>query len=386
MNARNLLSQQIQMMNVKILDLYKHSKHTTTGDFFSLALKELGVVSEELEVAAEELNDQRKALDNTYHDIHTERLRYQNLFEFAPDCCLVTDIQGKIQEVNLAATALLNRRSHHLIGKPFSVLIAVEDRHQFRNALTDVVECDHVQFSVKLQYNTNQQFDALITVDTIRAQGKLLALRWIIGEQRSCKPEATTAALSPTNFEPRSLIQYNRGEIIPLAAQSIWLVTQGVVKLCSFTETGEEVLVGIAAERMVFGRSLTSLPIYQAMALSPEVKVVSVSLVELGQSATLAQALVPLITQRLQQTERLLTLHGQIRVSDRLIGLLTLLAQEIGESNPLGIRLKARLTHQDIANACSTTRVTITRLLNQLQEKGMIQYDSSNHIILRAAL
>jgi PAS domain S-box-containing protein len=386
MNMGNLLSQRIQTMNVKILDLYKHSKNTTTGDFFSLALKELGVVSEELEVAAEELNDQRKALDNNYHDIHAERLRYHNLFEFAPDCCLVTDIQGKIQEVNLAATALLNRRSHHLIGKPFSVLIAVEDRHRFRNALADVVECDHVQFLVKLQYNTNQQFDALITVDTIRAQGRVLALRWIIGEQRNCKPEATTAALSPANFEPRSLIQYNRSEIIPLAAHSIWLVTHGIVKLCSFTETGEEVLVGIAAERMVFGRSLTSLPIYQAVPLSSEVKLVAVSLLELGQSATLAQALVPLITQRLQQTERLLTLHGQIRVSDRLIGLLTLLAQEIGESNFLGIRLKARLTHQDIANACSTTRVTITRLLNRLQEEGLIQYDSTNHIILRATL
>lgn len=386
MKTGNLLSQQIQTMNVKILDLYKNSKQTPTGDFFSIALKELGVVSEELEVAVEELNRQSEVLDSNYHDIYAERLRYQNLFEFAPDCYLVTDIQGKIQDVNLAAAALLNRRSQHLIDKPFSVLIALEDRHRFRTALTDVVGCDHVQFSVKLQYNAHQQFDALITVDTIRAQGKLLALRWIIQEQQECKPEATSVALSSANFEPRSLLQYNRGEIIPLAAQSIWLVIRGVVKLCSFTETGEEVLVGIAAERMVFGKNLTSLPIYQAMALSSEVKVVSISLLELGQSATLAQSLLPLITQRLQQTERLLTLHGQIRVSDRLIGLLTLFAQEIGEPTSEGIRFKARLTHQDIANACSTTRVTITRLLNRLQEEGMIQFDSSNHIILRASI
>lgn len=385
MKTGHLLSQQIQTMNVKILDLYKNSKQTPTSDFFSIALKELGVVSEELEVAVEELNRQSEVLDSTYHNIYAECLRYQNLFEFAPDCYLVTDIQGKIQDVNLAAAALLNRRSQHLLDKPFSVLIALEDRHRFRTALTDVVGCDHVQFSAKLQYDAHQQFDARITVDTIRAQGKLLALRWIISEPRNCEPEATTDALSPANFEPRSLLQYNRGEIIPLAAQSIWLVTQGVVKLCSFTETGEEVLVGIVAERMVFGKSLTSLPIYQAMALSSEVKLVSVSLLELGQSATLAQALVPLITQRLQQTERLLTLHGQLRVSDRLIGLLTLFAQEIGEPTSEGIRLKTRLTHQDIANACSTTRVTITRLLNRLQEEGMIQFDASNHIILRAS-
>jgi PAS domain S-box-containing protein len=385
MSSMNLLSQQIQTMNVRILDLYKNAQANSKPDFVPIALKELGLASEELEVAIEEINRQNEALARAHQDIQAERLRYQNLFEFAPDSYLITDIKGTIQEVNLAAAALLNRRSQHLIGKPFAILVALEDRHLLRNALTDVLETNRVQVAVKLQYNANQQFDAVIAIDAIRAQGKLFALRWMIQDQRNRQQEAVLTDLNPIEFEKRSLIQYNRGEVIPLASHSIWLVTRGVVKLCSFTETGEEVLVGLAAEGMVFGTSLTSLPTYQAIAVSDS-QVVAISLLELGQSPTLAHALVPLITQRLQQTERFLTIHGQIRVNDRLAGLLSLLAQEIGEPTAQGIRLKARLTHQDLANACSTTRVTITRLLNKFQEDGKIQFDSRSHLIIGDSL
>lgn len=385
MSSMNLLSQQIQTMNVRILDLYNNAQSTSKPDFVPIALRELGLASEELEVAIEEVNRQNEALIRAQQDIQAERSRYQNLFEFAPDSYLITDIKGTIQEVNLAAAALLNRRSQHLTGKPFAILVALEDRHLLRNALTDVLETNRVQVAVKLQYNAHRQFDALITIDAIRAQGKLFALRWMIQDQRNRQQEAALTDLNPIEFEKRSLIQYNRGEVIPLASQSIWLVTQGVVKLCSFTETGEEVLVGLAAEGMVFGTSLTSLPTYQAIAVS-DAQVVAISLLELGQSPTLAHALVPLITQRLQQTERFLTIHGQIRVHDRLAGLLNLLAQEIGEPSDRGIRLKARLTHQDLANACSTTRVTITRLLNKFQEDGKIQFDSRSHLIISDSL
>ena len=45
--------------------------------------------------------------------------------------------------------------------------------------------------------------------------------------------------------------------------------------------------------------------------------------------------------------------------------------------------MSVRFTDQDFAEACSTTRVTITRLLGQLQQQGRITLDSQNHIILR---
>ncbi|MBD0311176.1 MAG: helix-turn-helix domain-containing protein [Microcoleus sp. T1-bin1] len=37
--------------------------------------------------------------------------------------------------------------------------------------------------------------------------------------------------------------------------------------------------------------------------------------------------------------------------------------------------MNIRLTHQDIANAICTTRVTVTRMLGKLQRQGLINRD-----------
>jgi CRP-like cAMP-binding protein len=68
-------------------------------------------------------------------------------------------------------------------------------------------------------------------------------------------------------------------------------------------------------------------------------------------------------------------------VKDRLSHLLLFLKQEFGQKIPRGTRLSVRLTHQDMADACCTTRVTITRLLGKLQQQGMISFDSKQHIV-----
>jgi CRP-like cAMP-binding protein len=45
-----------------------------------------------------------------------------------------------------------------------------------------------------------------------------------------------------------------------------------------------------------------------------------------------------------------------------------------------------RLTHQMLANAIGTTRVTITRLLGDLQSQGRISFDSDRHLVIHANL
>jgi CRP-like cAMP-binding protein len=133
---------------------------------------------------------------------------------------------------------------------------------------------------------------------------------------------------------------------------------------------------------MIFGSSLTGLPTYQAVALS-KCELVSISLAEISQSPRLAQFLLPLMSQRLRQTENFLSIYGQIHIEERLTHLLTLLKHEIGQPVEEGVRLCARLTHQDFASACCTTRVTITRLLGKLQQEGKVVLDINNHLILK---
>jgi len=107
------------------------------------------------------------------------------------------------------------------------------------------------------------------------------------------------------------------------------------------------------------------------------------SLSEIETSPRLAQAMLPHLGKRIRQTETLLAINGQRRVEGRLHQLLLLLKEEMGQPVAEGTRLSARLTHQHIANAIGTTRVTITRLLSKLHDQGWITIDANRHIILK---
>jgi PAS domain S-box-containing protein len=50
--------------------------------------------------------------------------RYQALFEFAPDCQLMTDTAGIILEANHAAAVLFGRAKDFLIGKPLGLMVS----------------------------------------------------------------------------------------------------------------------------------------------------------------------------------------------------------------------------------------------------------------------
>jgi CRP-like cAMP-binding protein len=69
-------------------------------------------------------------------------------------------------------------------------------------------------------------------------------------------------------------------------------------------------------------------------------------------------------------------------VEERLQQLLQLLKREMGEPIAQGSRLKIRLTHQNLANAIGTTRVTVTRLLGEFQRQGAVSSDCDRHLII----
>ena len=133
---------------------------------------------------------------------------------------------------------------------------------------------------------------------------------------------------------------------------------------------------------MCFSLWLTSLETYQAKALS-DVYLIWYSIGEIENSPTLAKEILPQLTRRLRQVEGMLAIAGYRRVEERLRQLLLLLQQEIGQNVAEGTRIIVRLTHQDIANAINTSRVTVTRLLGQFKKKGVISFDSQRHLIIR---
>jgi CRP-like cAMP-binding protein len=180
----------------------------------------------------------------------------------------------------------------------------------------------------------------------------------------------------------RRLHYYDRGELIALSDQGIWQVCRGIVQLSQFSYAGDEILLGWCQPHTFFGRWLTHLDAYQAKTLS-EVYLHWYSLSEIENSPHLAQMVLSQMAKRMRQTEALLAISGLKRVEERLNHLLQLLKQEMGESVEMGTRLGVRLTHQNLANAIGTTRVTITRLLGDFQRQGIIILDEERHIIIK---
>ena len=196
-------------------------------------------------------------------------------------------------------------------------------------------------------------------------------------------PLPSTISQKNNIVEGRRLHFYDKGELIPLAQEGIWQVSRGVIQLSQFASSGDEILLGWVHPENFFGLWLTAnqLENYQARALS-DVYLRWYPLVEIESSPTLSQLILSQVIHRMRQSEALLAIAGLRRVDERLQELLKLLAQDMGESTTGGIRLKVRLTHQMLANAIGTTRVTITRLLGDFQAQGQIRFDSDRHLII----
>ncbi|QEQ00912.1 Crp/Fnr family transcriptional regulator [Thermosynechococcus sp. B0] len=177
---------------------------------------------------------------------------------------------------------------------------------------------------------------------------------------------------------------FGMGDSIWMEPERIWLVSRGVVLLNLLHPDGEEVVVGLATPGTAFGLPLTSLTAYQAKALS-KAELMLFTLVEVESSPNLTQSLVRGLARRLRQAEGLLGITSHRRIEERLRHLLLLLKQEIGQPHPLGTRYSVRLTHQQLATAIGTSRVTITRLLGKLKEEQWLTYDRDRHIILTNA-
>jgi PAS domain S-box-containing protein len=111
------------------------------------------------------------------------RLRYQELFEFAPEGYLVTDANGIISEANHAAAALLETRKEFLVGKPFGLMIRPEQRKQFYARLHDLGHLggprDYWEVTLQRPGHTARTVRASVTTSPF-SDGHPVIFRWLL--------------------------------------------------------------------------------------------------------------------------------------------------------------------------------------------------------------
>ncbi|HEX9305724.1 MAG TPA: ATP-binding protein [Thermoanaerobaculia bacterium] len=149
---------------------------------------------------------------------------YRALFEFAPDGYLATDGQGKIQEANRIAGALLRIDQRALSGRSLSRFIWPGDRRRFRARLTALRRSGQHGFEelpLKLQPARGEPFDGALTGARVPVEHSF-ALAWSVRDIR----KRTRVERKLKESEQRSLSLYrqmlaSRDELRILADRSL---------------------------------------------------------------------------------------------------------------------------------------------------------------------
>ena len=217
----------------------------------------------------------------------------------------------------------------------------------------------------------------------------------ILSHQTSFKPQLDSNFLQQKEY----LELYSKGEEISLGNGRFYQVYRGVVQLNkvnpmnseqqkAITIAAQETVVGWVTANHTFGHACNnSGRNYRAIALS-DVYLRYYDLSQVKRSPRLARLLVSELSYRLLKSEQMVAINLIRRVEDRLEALLQLFKEDLGtaigsEQNKHGVRLTARFTHQNLADAICTTRVTITRILGEWQAKNLIEFDYDRHLIIK---
>lgn len=163
-------------------------------------------------------------------------------------------------------------------------------------------------------------------------------------------------------------------------AERVYFLSKGAVKLSRVYEAGEEITVALLRENSVFGvLSLItgdrSDRFYHAVAFTP-VELMSLQADQVGaalqEHPELSSIMLRGLSSRILQTEMMIETLAHRDMGSRLVSFLLILCRDFGVPGESGITIDLKLSHQAIAEAIGSTRVTVTRLLGDLREQSMI--------------
>ena len=166
-------------------------------------------------------------------------------------------------------------------------------------------------------------------------------------------------------------------------AERVYLIRRGAVRLSRVYESGEEITVALLRENSIFGvlsllTGQKSDRFYHSVAFTRvEMLSAPASSVRraIEQDARVGLLLLQGLSSRILQTETMIETLTHRDMSSRLVSFLLVLCRDFGVPSSQGITIDLKLSHQAIAEAIGSTRVTITRLLGDLRSAGLLEIE-----------
>jgi len=187
---------------------------------------------------------------------------------------------------------------------------------------------------------------------------------------------------------------FKRGEIVfhkGDPGDTLFMITQGQVKIILPSDSGEEALLGVLDEGEFFGElSLIDEQPRSATIVATEPTETLVLRREeflkfVASSPETAIDMLRVLSQRLRETDEFIEDAIFLDVPGRLAKKLLELANQYGRNTPLGTVIALRMTQQELATMVGATRESVNKHLRSYRARGILEIDRQRIIILRPA-
>lgn len=166
--------------------------------------------------------------------------------------------------------------------------------------------------------------------------------------------------------QPSILQTFDFKASLPLLPDRVWLVERGVVRTLTWDDNGQVTTLGLWGQGDIVGLPLTRLSPYEMECLT------LVGVTELT-SDVQTRDWQQLLLNHVWRSQELFSLVQTACLRERLLQLLHWLATRFGRQTPQGMLLPPLLTHKQFSEILGSSRVTVTRLLNNLEQQGQLK-------------
>jgi CRP-like cAMP-binding protein len=167
---------------------------------------------------------------------------------------------------------------------------------------------------------------------------------------------------------------FERRSQLPFKPNELWQIQSGVVRTMTWHENGTVINLGLWGAGDIVSRLLTTADPYQIECLTT-VEAIRLSL---NNHAEVNAALI----EHIHKLQELLEILHCRPVDVALVRFLAWVAKKFGRDVQKGKMIDLHLTHQEIADMLGTTRVTVTRTLNEFERQGIIERFSRQSMLL----
>lgn len=195
----------------------------------------------------------------------------------------------------------------------------------------------------------------------------------MLSEREIAQWKSLAPALQTLDLRDKARIYAQGDQLTSL----FWLLS-GIVKLSHFTEGGAQLTTAVLGPGAVFGSALDKVASEHAATSLGDTRVVRIAHRDLtnlvGNSPEFTAFLLAALGAWHARTERRLVTLLTKPVETRLIETLRELAATFGTPCPHGYAIEIRLTQQDIADLVYASRPVVTKTMNALRRRGVLDY------------